>query len=127
MKLLVLIIGVLITGIGVLGIAAPSVPLQIAHSLLTPMTLYIVAAIRVCVGLLFVWVAPSSRAPLLLRALGVLIVVAGLITPFFGIERSLAVLTWLSNQGDTFVRLIMCIPVFLGLFVVYTVAPRGRG
>lgn len=127
MKLVVLLIGLLMTAIGILGVAAPSIPLQIAHSVLTPNVLYLVAAGRVCIGLLLLCVASGSRAPTALRALGVLIVVAGLITPFYGVERSLATLDWLSSQGSVFMRLVMGIAVVIGLFIVHAVAPNRRG
>ena len=126
MKLLVMIIGLLIAALGVLGIAAPSLPLQVARSLLTPSTLYIVAAVRVCFGLLLVWVAPGSRVPIALRVFGVFIVIAGVITALFGVERSRAVLDWWSSQGAAFMRVGMGFAVVFGLFVVYAVAPRRR-
>ena len=126
MKLLVLIIGLLIAAMGILGIAAPSVWLQVARSLLTPSALYIVAAVRICLGLLLVWVAPGSRAPIGLRVLGVLIVIAGVITAFLGVERWRAVLDWWSSQGAAFVRVGMGVAVVLGLIIVYAVAPRRR-
>ena len=126
MKLLVMIIGLLIAAIGILGIAAPSVCLQVARSLLTPSALYIVAAVRVCLGLLLVWVAPGSRAPISLRVLGVLIVIAGVITAFLGVERWRAVLDWWASQGAAFVRVGMGVAVVLGLIIVYAVAPRRR-
>lgn len=121
-----MVIGLLIAAMGMLGIVDPSVPLQFGRSLLTPSVLYIVAAVRVCFGLLLVWVAPDSRAPIVLRVLGVLVVVAGVITPFFGVERSHAVLDWWSSHGAAFMRVGMGFAVVFGLFVVYAVAPRRR-
>lgn len=126
MKRLALFVGLLITTIGILGVVAPTAPLQLARSLLTPAALYVIAALRVFLGVLFVWVAPSSRVPRLLRALGVLIIIAGLATPFFGVERSLLVINWLSSQGGIFMRIVMGIATLLGLFIVYAVAPHRR-
>ena len=121
-----MIIGILIAGIGIFGIAAPSVLLPFAQSMLTPNALYIIAAIRVCLGLLFLLVASGSRTPKLLRVLGGLIVVAGLVTPFFGVERSQAVFEWWSSQGSTFMRVTMGLVVAFGLFVTYAVTPLRR-
>jgi hypothetical protein len=123
-KSLVMIIGLLIAAMGILRIAAPSVPFEFARSLPTPSALYIVAGVRVCFGLLLVWVAPGSRAPIVLRILGVLIVIAGVITPYFGVERSRAVLDWWSSQGAAFMRVGMGFAVAFGLAIVYAVAPR---
>ena len=126
MKPLVMIIGILIAGVGIFGIAATSVLLPFAQSMLTPNALYIIAAIRVCLGLLFLLVASGSRTPKLLRVLGVLIVVAGLVTPFFGVERSQAVFEWWSSQGSSFMRVAMGLVVAFGLFVTYAVTPLRR-
>ena len=126
MNRLVLGIGLLIVAVGILGIAAPLVPLEFGRPLLTPTGLYMIAVGRVCVGLLLLRVAPASRASSVLRGLGVLIVIAGVITPFFGVDRSRAVLEWWSSQGATFMRAAMGLFVLLGLFIVYAVVPRRR-
>ena len=124
MKLVALFIGIFIAAVGILGFTVPSLLLEFARSLLTPAGLYIVAVGRVGVGLLFLQVAASSRAPLVLRALGVLMVIAGVLTPVFGVERSLAVLDWLASDGGAAMRMAMSIPVVVGAFVIYAVAPR---
>ena len=124
MKILVLIIGIIIALAGIVGVADPSVPLEIGRSLLTTAALYVVAVARVGVGLLLLAVASGSRAPAVLRVLGVVIVIAGIVTPLFGVERSQAVLNWWAGQGATMMRLTMCLPVVLGLFIAYAVAPR---
>jgi hypothetical protein len=56
----------------------------------------------------------------------VLIVIAGVITAFFGVERSHALLDWGSSQGAAFVRVGMGLAVVFGLVIVYAVAPRRR-
>lgn len=126
MKLFVMVFGLFITAIGILGMAAPAVLLELGRSLLTPIGIYVIALIRVCLGLLLVWVAPSSRAPTTLRIIGALAVVAGLITPVFGWERSLLVLDWWSNQGAVFMQIAMGLAIIFGLFLTYAVAPRRR-
>ena len=55
--------------------------------MLTPAGLYAIAVLRVAIGLLFVLAAPSSRAPRTLRVLGLIVIVAGLATPWFGVAR----------------------------------------
>ena len=126
MRPLVMVVGILIASIGIFGIAAPSVLLQYGQSLLTPTALYVIAAIRVLLGLLFLSVAHNSRAPKLLRVLGVLFIIAGLGTPFFGVERSRAVIDWCSSQGSIFIRVVMGAAVAFGLFVAYAVTPHRR-
>lgn len=126
MKILVVLISLLIAAIGILGVVAPAMPVQFAQSLLSPGALYIVAAVRISFGLLLVWVASGSRAPVVLRVLGVLIVVGGVITLFIGVEFVRDVLDWWTSQGDLFRRMVMGIPVIFGFFIVYAVTYRRR-
>src|SRR2546425_552653 len=108
------------------GIAAPHGLLEVVRSMLTARGLYLVAAVRVVFGVILVLVAPSSRAPRVLRLLGFIILVAGLTTPFFGVDRARAVLDWWSARGPALMRLWAGLAVALGAFVVYAVAPRRR-
>jgi hypothetical protein len=121
-----IVVGVLITALGFVGLAAPSALLACAHSLQTPTALYVIAALRVGFGVVLVRVAALSRAPITLRVLGVLIIIAGIITPFFGVERSRAVVEWWSAQGSTFMRVWAGIAVAFGLFIIYAVTSRRR-
>ncbi len=97
-----------IAGLGVLGVAAPALRLEFAGSLLAPPALYGVAAVRVVFGVLLVLVATESRTPRALRVIGVVLVVAGLLTPLFGTERLALFLTWFSGQAPLLIRLCAC-------------------
>jgi uncharacterized membrane protein len=124
-KHLVMVMGFIIAGIGVVGIAAPSVLIQFGRSLLTPNGIYIIVAVRVIFGAALLWVAPGSRTPKTLRALGVLILIAGVLTPFIGVERSRALLDWWLTQGPLFTRAWAGLAVVFGLFIIYSItAPR---
>jgi hypothetical protein len=124
-KVLATVMGALIAAIGIVGIAGPSVLLEFGHSLQTPGALYVVAAVRIIFGAVLIWVASSSRMPRTLRVIGVIIIVAGLLAPLFGVERSQAMLNWFSSQGPLFMRAWASIAVIFGVFIVYAVnSPR---
>jgi hypothetical protein len=125
-KLLAMALGLIVAAIGVLGVAAPSVLLEFGRSLQTTNALYSVAAVRVMFGAILLWVAPVSRTPKILRVLGVSIIIAGVFTPFFGVERSRAIFDWWSTQGSFFTRAWAIVAVVFGLFIVYAVAPPRR-
>ena len=126
MKLLAMALGLIVTGIGVLGAVAPSILLEFGRSLQTATALYIVAAVRVMFGAILLWVAPVSRTPKILRVLGAFIIIAGMVTPFFGVERSRAMLDWWSTQGSFFMRAWGIVPIVFGLFIVYAVTSPRR-
>jgi hypothetical protein len=125
-KLLAMALGLIVAAIGVLGVAAPSVLLEFGRSLQTTNALYIVATMRVMFGAILLWVAPVSRTPKTLRVLGVFIIIAGMFTPFFGVERPRAMFDWWSTQGSFFTQVWAIMAVVFGLFIVYAVTSPRR-
>ena len=126
MSLVALLVGLFIIAMGILGVVAPHGLLGAVQSLLTPLGLYLVAALRVVFGVVLILVAPSSRTPRALRLVGFIVLVAGLITPLFGVDRSRAMLDWWMAEGSGFMRLWAGLGVVFGAFVVYAVAPHRR-
>lgn len=124
LTVLATIMGLLVAALGVLGITAPTLLLDFGRSLPTPTALYGVAAVRVLFGALLISVASASRWPGILRAVGAVIVIAGFLTPVFGVERSAAIVAWLSGQEPMLVRAAAVLPLLLGLFLAYTVNSR---
>lgn len=124
-KLLATVMAALIAAIGVLGVAFPSVLLEFGQSLQTPSALLVAAVIRIIFGALLVWVASASRMPRTLRVIGFLIIVGGVLTPLFGVERFQAILNWFSSQGPLLMRAWASTAVIFGVFVAYVVnSPR---
>jgi hypothetical protein len=124
-KLLATVMAALIAAIGVVGVAFPSVLLEFGQSLQTPGALLVAAVIRIIFGAVLVWVASAARMPRTLRVIGFLVIVAGVLTPLFGVERFQAILSWLSSQGPLFMRAWASTAVIFGLFVAYVVnSPR---
>ncbi len=92
----------------------------------TPVALSIVGALRVCFGLVLLRAAAISRVPVGFRVLGVFLMIVGVMTPFFGVERSRAVLEWWATDGFAFLRPAVGLAVPFGLFLAFAVVPRGR-
>ena len=126
MKALALLVGLFIVAIGVVGIIAPDSLVRIGQFSVTPTGLYVVAALRVCIGLVLVGVSSASRTPRTLRVFGVIALVAGLGTPLFGVARAGAVLNWWSAQGPAFLRLWAGLPVAFGGFILYVILTGRR-
>jgi branched-subunit amino acid transport protein len=124
-NILAMALGFAVAAIGVCGIVAPSVLLDFGRSLQTTHSLYFVAIVRVVFGAVLLWVAPASRTPRILRLLGAAILIAGVLTPLFGVENARVVLDWWSGQGAWFTRVWSVVAVVFGLFVIFTVT-RNR-
>jgi hypothetical protein len=120
----VMIVGLTVAGIGLTGLVAPLVLLDFGRSLLTQNGLYAVAAVRVLLGLLLLFGSRASRMPQTLRVIGGVVILAGVLTPLFGVARSEIIFSWLSTQGAAFVRVIALLAIAFGALVVYASTPR---
>jgi hypothetical protein len=121
-----LFIGLLICALGTLGIATPEVFVRTVRFFQTPPTLYLALVIRVAVGVVLVLAAPASRAPRVLRVLGFLVVIGGVLTPFVGVRGAEAIIEWWSAGGAPLVRVWAGVALAIGIFIVYAVAGRRR-
>ena len=99
MRFLALLVALFIVVVGMAGVFAPDSLVTVGRYVVTPVGLYAIAALRVGIGLVLILVAPVSRAPKTLRAIGAVVLVAGLTTPLFGVERARAILDWEATQG----------------------------
>ncbi len=123
MSVIVIVVGLFITAIGLLGLVSPERLIHFAKSLQTPAGLYSAAGLRVLLGVALWFAAPASRAPDALRILGVFVFVAGIVTPFFGLERSRKLLEWWWSRGTPFIRVWSCFASAFGLLLIYLVCP----
>ncbi len=123
MTLVALIICLLLSALGALGVASPSRLLGVVRNFQTPMGLYFAAALRVVLGVALFFAASASRAPDLIRILGVVIIVMGVVTPFFGLERFRRLLDWWSARGSAFIRAWAVLALAFGLSLAYAIVP----
>ena len=126
MALVALFIGLFIAGLGMLGIVAPEAFLRSVAFFQVPPAIYLAAVNRTLIGIVLVRAAPASRAPKVLRVLGFVIAIGGLLTPFIGIWVGNAIIDWWSAWGTAMVRVWGGAGAAFGAFIIYAVAPRRR-
>jgi hypothetical protein len=122
MQLVALALSVLVALSGALSFIAPVRALDIARVFDSRGGLYAIAAIRLVLGAVLFLAGPGSRQPGVVRVFGVLIGVAGIITPFVGLDRQRRLLNWWSARGLGFQRAWAAVGFAFGLFLVYAVA-----
>jgi hypothetical protein len=128
-KTLAYVIGLFIASVGIVGLIVPSFLVWIAGHFVSSGAFYVVAVVRVAVGLLLISVAPDTRAPRTIRVLGGLLVIAGIgaaVTALVAIGRATAIIDWWLRQGSGVVRLTGIPLIILGGFVAYVCAPSRR-
>jgi hypothetical protein len=114
-------VGFLIAAIGVLGIASPSILLELGRAMQSTGGLWLLGFIRIACGAILLWAAPNSRTPRILIALGILIILVGMATPFIGIEKTRAMFDWWTSQGSSLARAWPVVAIGLGAFIAWVV------
>ena len=124
MKTLSFLIGILAIVMGLLGVFQPDLLVSVGRYSLAVPGLYLVGAARLIIGVILFLGAKTSRAPGLLRLLGVAICIGGVVIAGVSAARSNTLLDWWSIHGPGFIRVGAFIVLILGGFVVYATAPR---
>jgi hypothetical protein len=126
MRSLALLVAFFIMVVGMVGVVTPESLMTVGRYVVTPVGLYAIAALRVGIGLVLMLVAPISRVPRTLRAFGAIVLVVGLTTPLFGVERTRAIFDWEATQGTALIRVGAGLAVAIGAFIAYAVAAGRR-
>lgn len=124
MVLVALTISILVAVLGAVGLVVPTVFVAVSRPFLTTAGLYAATALRLVLGTALFCAAPTSRAPGIIRVVGIVIIIAGLATPLIGVDRARVIVEWWTAQGPTFLRVWASFALVLGLFLAYAVAPR---
>jgi uncharacterized membrane protein len=124
MKYLAWLVAAFMIAAGAAGIVAPDTILRLRSLAARQGALLVFAALRITLGVVFIMTAPASRTPRTLQAAGAVLLLAGLATPLFGVERTRAVLAWEAAQGPWLIRLGGAIVVALGGLLTVALTPR---
>ena len=123
MTILALVLSLFVAALGLLGLISPPRLLDIVRHFQSQAGLYAAAALRMVLGVALFSSAPTSRAPRTIRILGVIILVAGMVTPLFGMERLRGLIDWWSARGLVFMRVWAIFALVFGIFLAYAIAP----
>jgi hypothetical protein len=119
------IIGLVIVALGIVGLAVPDYLPRLAWLTQSAPVLYIAAVVRVAFGIVLLLAAPKARIPNALRILGVLMVLGGALTPFFGARLAEAILAWWARDLAV-IRAWATAALAVGVFIVYATGYRRR-
>ena len=126
MKLFAFAVSIVAMSFALTGLVRPDVIASMVIYSFSPVGLYVVAIVRLAIGLIFFLGARGSRAPRALRVIGIMICVAGVVLAWFTVERGDALIGWWSVHGSGFVRVAAPFAFALGAFVAYATAPHRR-
>lgn len=118
MKTTVLIVGVVITLLGLLGASWPKPFKTLIGTLRSTGMLYFAATIRVALGIVLLLAAPSCRFTVALYVFGVITMFSGLLLPILGQVRFAALIGWWVGLSAGTIRASMFLAVALGAFLI---------
>ncbi|ADE15088.1 conserved hypothetical protein [Nitrosococcus halophilus Nc 4] len=119
MIMIVLLIGILITGMGVAVLISPARLRWLLDWFLERKNFYWVAAIRIITGGVFILAAPETRMPTLILTLGVLFIAAGITILFLGKERIDRLAAWWLTQSNSILRLWALAAMAFGGLIIW--------
>src|SRR2546421_4570322 len=124
MRVPALLVALFIIVLGVTGFSLPRRLLSIAELTVTPAGLYMIAAVRLAIGIFLLAAASRSRFPKVLYLFGALAIVGRFAILFLGIERARAVVDWASSQGAIVIRSFGLFALALGSFIAYATSNK---
>ena len=113
--LAVAVAGVFIA-LGVAAAVAPDAVIASSRYMVSPVGIYAAAALRSGIGVALLLVARGSRAPAILRIMGVALLIAGLTMPILGVDSAKARIEW-EAKHMMFLRMEGVLFVWAGLVV----------
>jgi len=118
LKTTVLIVGVVITLLGLLGATRPKPFKTLIGSFRSTGMLYLAATIRIALGIVLLLAAPSCRFTIALYVFGVLTLFSGLLLPILGQVRFAALIGWWLGLSAGMIRASMFLAIALGAFLI---------
>lgn len=125
-RYLAVAVAVVLAALGFAAAVAPDTVIAISRDLVSPIGIYAAAALRSGVGIALLLIARGSRAPTILRIMGVVSLIAGITFPFLGVDNAKARIEW-EAAHLMFLRLEGLLFVWVG-FIVYKLSkPQEAG
>jgi len=121
MTALVLLLGLFVAAMGALALLTPRLGNALAEMFRGGSGLCAATAIRLALGGGLLWVADTSRAPMILRLLGGLILLVGVITPLIGLKWHQRMIDWWLSAGTTVQRVWGTVSLAFGVFLIYAI------
>jgi hypothetical protein len=125
-RYLAVAVAVVLAALGFVAAVAPDTAIAISRKLVSPIGIYAAAALRSGIGIALLLIARGSRAPTILRIMGVVSLIAGITFPILGVDNAKARIEW-EAAHLMFLRLEGVMFVWTG-FIVYKIAkPQKAG
>jgi hypothetical protein len=120
-SIIVLVIGLIIIVTGLAVLVKPARLKDLLYILLEKDWFRMVAALRVIIGVLFLFAAGGTRSPIFVSVMGILFILAGVLIPILGTARLRSLASWWIKRRDLVLRLWALVALALGGVLVWVV------
>ena len=120
MRFAALLVALFTLVVGVVGIISPDYGTMVRRQYFSsPATLYPAVALRLVMGLVVILAAGASRAPKIMRTLGVVMCLQAVTATVLGPDRARTVMEWETLQGTAIMRVGAAVALAAGTFMVF--------
>ena len=118
---LALILGAAIAAMGVTVIVAPAKAHDLARLFNDKRGMWVATAIRAMLALGLLAAAGESKAPMLLRLLGLLVLIVAILIPILGLDRHRHMIEWWIARPRTMQILWGAVTFVFGIALIYVI------
>jgi len=119
MDIVIRFLGILAIAVSVALILRPGIMLAAFQFFKKGIRVYLAAVVRLALSIVFFLGARECDRPWLIIAIGVLLLLSGLLIFVMGLDRVRRILEWFLRQPIVFLRFVAASPLVFGLIIVY--------
>ncbi len=113
------IIGIILLTLGVWFFIVPKMTIKITSVVMKGKRLYFAAAFRVILGIIYLLAANDCRHSWIIKILGIIILLSGIIVFALGLEKCRETLQWYQNRPAWAYRLPSIVIFAIGCLTIY--------
>ncbi|MDP8261771.1 MAG: hypothetical protein P9M13_00530 [Candidatus Ancaeobacter aquaticus] len=121
MLLLIKIISIVIICFGITFVISPKMLKKFVLNMKEGNKLYTIGVIRIFVGTILLLSASNCKWEGVIIVIGILLLIGGISIFAMGLERCRNVLDWYQERSEPFLRLVACLPILVGILILYSV------
>lgn len=120
MILLVKFIGILMIAMGAVNVLSPVMMRNMLAFWSRGKNVYAGGLLRLLLGLVFLWSAPQSKSPVIIYALGILMLLGGVFIFALRLDKIKSMLDWWNKKSDSILRLTAILILGIGALIFYS-------
>jgi uncharacterized protein YjeT (DUF2065 family) len=121
MLFLLKFIGLYVVVMGIIFLLGPNMLKKLVSSWVRGKRLYLIGVLRLVIGAIFLMTAARCRLPGMIKILGILIIIKGILVFVIGKERIKTIISWWQKSSLSFIRIMGLIAIVFGWLIIYSV------